>query len=72
MLLGEGGRPMLIKVLYNNDSFDMVKNSRLDEYISAGTVKQFRRSSGWVTVGVDHLRGAGGAYRGPERRNAMQ
>jgi hypothetical protein len=63
---------MLIKVLYNNDTFDMLKHSRLDEYIAAGKVKKFRRSSGWVTIGVDHLRGAGGAYRGPERRTAMQ
>lgn len=59
---------MLIRVLYTDNTYDMVKESRLDDLISAKKVVRFERSSGWVTVGRDPLRGVGGAYWGPERR----
>ncbi len=41
---------------------------KLDELISTGRIKAFRRSSGWVIIGHDALRGEGGQYSGPERR----
>lgn len=60
---------MLIRVLYRDNTYDMVKDSRLDDLISAKKVVSFERSSGWVTVGRDPVRGVGGPYRGPERRS---
>ncbi len=41
----------------------------LDTLLERGKVKAFRRSTGWVYVGLDPVRGKGGdAYFGPERR----
>ena len=42
----------------------------LDLMLKYGQVKRFLRSSGWVEVGKDLLRGAGSRadYSGPERR----
>jgi len=49
---------MLIQVNYVNNSFDYVKGNILDILLEAGKVAKFRRSSGWVTVGVDPIRKA--------------
>jgi hypothetical protein len=59
---------MLIKVIYQNDKYDMVKPVMLDTLLFANKIKQFLRSEGWVTVGVDKIRGTSGYYEGPERR----
>lgn len=59
---------MLIKVIYQNEKFDMVKPSILDELLATGKLKNFFRSGGWVTIGIDPVRGRGGSYKGPERR----
>lgn len=59
---------MLVRVMYQNAKFDMVKTFVLDELISSGKLKKFHRSQEWVTVGVDPVRGMGGSYKGPERR----
>jgi hypothetical protein len=59
---------MLIKVIYQDDKHDMVKPVMLDTLLFAHKIKQFLRSEGWVTVGVDTIRGKGGYYEGPERR----
>ena len=60
---------MLIKVIYQNDKYDMVKPINLDTLLFSNKIKKFLRSEGWVTVGVDKIRGSGGHYEGPERRN---
>ncbi|MBI1922336.1 MAG: hypothetical protein HYS23_14770 [Geobacter sp.] len=60
---------MLIRVLYADNTYDMVKDNRLDDLISARKVISFERSTGWVAVGRDPLRGVGGTYWGPERRS---
>jgi hypothetical protein len=41
-----------------------------NELLSSNEVRQFYRHSEerWVTLGVDPLRGMGGAYEGPDRR----
>lgn len=49
---------MLIQVNYTNKRFDYVKDIILDKLLEAGEITQFRRSSGWVTVGVDPIRKA--------------
>lgn len=60
---------MLVRVRYHDNTYDMVKPWRLQEFIAAGKVQSFYRSDGWVVVGRDPLRrGAGRSYTGPERR----
>ena len=45
----------------------------LEEMITAKRINRFRRSDGWVTVGVDPVRGTkpGFSYPGPERRRSV-
>ncbi len=59
---------MLIKVIYRNNSADMVKDYLLEGLITSGRIVAFRRSSGWVTIGRDHVRSGRRDYSGPERR----
>lgn len=60
---------MLVRVRYSDDSYDMLKPWRLQEFIAAGRVAAFLRSDGWVTVGRDPVRRGGGrGYPGPDRR----
>jgi hypothetical protein len=47
---------MLIQVRYPDNRFDYVKDNMLHRLIESRTITGFRRSSGWVTVGVDPLR----------------
>jgi len=46
----------LINVLYNNNTYDVIKSSKLEESIVSGNVKKFFRSSGWVTISVGPIR----------------
>lgn len=60
---------MVIRIMYEDGSYDMVKSSRLDDLIPAGRVAKFLRSDGWATVGVDPVRTSKDSrYTGPERR----
>jgi len=59
---------MLIKIIYQNDKYDMVKPIMLDTLLSANKIRKFLRSEGWITVGVDTIRGTAEYYEGPERR----
>jgi len=60
---------MLIRVIYTDDSHDYVKDSQLDRYLRLGKVAKFKRSSVWVTVGIDPIRTTmRSTYNGPERR----
>jgi hypothetical protein len=59
---------MLIKVIYQNDKHDMVKPIMLNTLLFANKIKKFLRSEGWISVGIDNIRGTGGYYEGPERR----
>ncbi len=59
---------MLIRVLYQNGKYDMVKDVFLGNYIESGKLLKFKRKDGWATVGVDPVRGKGGQYLGPDRR----
>lgn len=59
---------MLINVKYIDRKYDLVKPWFLDELILAGEILAFRRSSGWVNIWKDKIRGMGGLYKGPERR----
>ena len=62
---------MLIRVQYDDNRYDMVKDILLEEMITSKRISRFQRSDGWVTIGVDPLRGTKPdiTYSGPERRN---
>ena len=47
---------MLITVKYRNGRTGRVHAYQLEELISANKIKQFLRSEGWVTIGVDPIR----------------
>lgn len=57
---------MLIPVIYNDDSYDLVEDIVLNELIRSDRIKAFKRSGGWVRIGEDPIRKI--EYRGPERR----
>jgi hypothetical protein len=64
---------MLIRVIYQNQRYDFVKASRLDEFIETGAIASFQRRGGWVRVGIDPIRGqtTGSSYKGEERRRSQ-
>ena len=60
---------MMIRVMYSDGRFDLVKPATLDQLLAQNNLASFKRSSGWAVVGRDPIRGsADAAYRGPERR----
>lgn len=60
---------MLIRVKYQDNTYDMVKAWRLEEYLAAGKVTAFFRNGEWVAVGSNLVRhGTAREYGGPERR----
>lgn len=66
----------MIRVIYQNQRYDFVKASRLDEFIETGAVASFQRRSGWVRVGMDPIRAtttdSSFAYKGKERRQSQE
>jgi hypothetical protein len=65
-----GGRSMLIQVSYTDDKYDFVKDFMLETLLASGSIAKFRRTTGWVQVGVDPIRKARPSvpYSGPDRR----
>ena len=62
---------MMIRVMYSDGRFDMVKPSLLEKLIREEAVTSFKRSSGWAVVGRDPVRsGDTTDYDGTERRLA--
>lgn len=61
---------MLLYVRYQNNDYDVVDAQTLDNLISGKRVRQFYRRSEerWINVSSDPIRGLGGEYSGPERR----
>jgi hypothetical protein len=49
---------MLIQVIYDDNHHDFVKPNMLDTLIESQRIAKFKRSSGWVTVGMDPIRKA--------------
>jgi hypothetical protein len=62
---------MLIRVRYRDQKYDMVKPWILDHLLTTRKLRSFERSSGWVLIGEDSIRGDGGNYRGTERRQRL-
>ena len=62
---------MMIRVMYSDGRFDMVKPELLDNLIKEQVVTSFKRASGWAVVGRDPIRSNDKiVYRGAERRGA--
>ena len=62
---------MLIQVSYDDERYDYVKDFVLDVLIETGAIARFRRSSGWVRIGVDPVRRPkSDRYDGLEKRRA--
>lgn len=57
-----------IPVLFNNNHTSVVLPNELDSLLEAGSLRAFRRMTGWVIVGQDPVRGRGGTYEGRDRR----
>jgi hypothetical protein len=47
---------MLIQVIYADNHHDFVKPNMLDTLIESQKIAKFKRSSGWVTIGMDSVR----------------
>lgn len=57
-----------INVVYKNGVKDSISPGLLNVLLRSKQVTQFERSSGWVTVGKDAIRGTGGVFSGVNRR----
>ena len=65
---------MLLRVQYQNLTYDYVDTLALDQLLEAKNLRQFYRPSEarWVDVYRDPVRGIGGHYSGPDRRVKQQ
>jgi hypothetical protein len=63
---------IMIYVQYQDHSYDVVDGPTLDRLLLGKAVRQFYRRSEerWVNVYYDPIRGLGGTYSGPERRQS--
>ena len=60
---------MLIRIIYPNQKYDMVKDTMLTSLIVREEIAKFYRGDEWIDVRSDPIRGqGGGSYSGPERR----
>lgn len=59
-----------IRIVYRNGNRDKVTPELLTSLIQTNEIAQFQRSDGWVTIGIDRVRGMGGPpYLGENRRS---
>jgi len=61
---------MSIKVMYTNGKTGMVENYQLDDLITSGKIKKFRRADGWVSVGIDPIRKTNDVEKKPKKRQS--
>jgi hypothetical protein len=61
---------MILHVQYRNDRYDYVDTHTLDMLLADVNIRKFFRPSEkrWVNVYHDSIRGLGGHYSGPNRR----
>ncbi len=59
---------MLIKVMYKNEKYDLVKPALLNQLILSKKIKKFYRSGQWADIETDHIRRVVAPFDGPERR----
>jgi hypothetical protein len=66
---------MLIQVVFSDNHFGYFENYELDRLLELHQVARFRRSTGWVVIGVDPVRSEFNElshYSGPERRRVLR
>jgi hypothetical protein len=65
-----GGGNLLIHIIRTGNNFDYVKDFMLDNLIESKKVVKFKRSTGWVTIGVDPIRTSmrDSVFNGTDRR----
>ncbi len=59
IISNQAEKTMLIRVVYQDFTYDYVNRYCLNRLIETRKVAMFRRSSGWVIVGIDPLRRTG-------------
>lgn len=60
---------MMIRVMYSDGNFDIVKPGLLDRLIEQESIAGFKRSAGWIVIGRDPIRtDRTTSYAGPDRR----
>ena len=59
---------MLIRVMYRDGKYDMVKDIVLDNLIHSEKILKLYRSGHWAVIGSDPIRGMGGSGTGYRRR----
>jgi hypothetical protein len=61
---------MMLRVQYQNFTYDYVDTQTLDRLLVGKSLRQFYRPSekSWINVFHDLIRGIGGDYSGPNRR----
>jgi len=60
---------MMIRVVYQDGRYDMVKRWTLEKLIEQNRIQGFRRENGWVRIGKDKLRSSRPTdHQGEERR----
>lgn len=47
---------MLVNVIRNDNHYDYVQDVMLEQLIEAKEINQFKRGSGWVTIGTHQTR----------------
>lgn len=63
---------MKVYVLSDFDNVEKVNASELRRLIAGNRIAAFKRTDGWVNVDEGPIRGSGGDYDGPERREIRQ
>ena len=59
---------MLIRVMYRDNTFDLVKDIVLDDLVKSEKILKFYRAGRWAVIGRDPIRGMGGNGTGHRRR----
>lgn len=59
---------MRIPVVLKDGTEQTVENTELHRLMEEQQIMFFKRKTGWVVVGRDNVRGAGGVYLGADRR----
>lgn len=64
---------MLIRVMYQDYSYDYVDNRTLDKLITFKRIKKFLRPSedAWIDIARNTIRGISSNYTGSERRHVQ-
>ena len=60
---------MLIRVMYMDNTYDMVKDIVLNDLVQSEKILKFYRAGHWAVIGSDPIRGMGGKGTGVLRKS---